>query len=296
MRRGKLKRMIDIGFTVCRRAGIPLYWSKYSKKTYTLHQHLLILALCAHFGWSMDRMLEFIEEDAYLRSLLRLRSVPHKSTLSRFKDRVPTAWFSFVFRRINEFVGGSAGRFAVDATGMRISKRSFYYTQKIGKKMKIRECMKLHAVLDIDTQIIVAALVTEFRKHDAPMLIPLLESVDSVREVYADKGYDSLRNIEYVVRRGGQPFIAVRKNARKGLRKRILKQMRSPEWKKKHGKRNRIECTFRTLKTVYGDHVYAHSFKAAVKFVLFKILAYNLYTCHLPFLIHQISCFSRNST
>lgn len=293
---GKLKRMINIGFAVCRRARIPHYWSKYSKKTYTIHQHLLIMALREYFGWSMDRTLEFIEEDEYLRTLLGLKDVPHESTLSRFKKRVPTVWLCILFARINDFVGGSAGRYAVDATGIRISKRSFYYTLRIGKKMKIRECLKLHAVLDVDTRIIVSAIVTNFRTHDATMMIPLLEKIENVREVYADKGYDSIQNIEYVIGKGGHPFIAVRKNARRGRRIRILKEMESPTWKKKHGKRNRIECAFHSLKTVYGDHVFAHSLKSGIKQTLFKILAYNLNICRQPFLIHPFSCFSRNST
>ena len=79
--------------------------------------------------------------------------------------------------------------------------------------------------MDIDTRIILSANVTRFRVNDTKMFVPLLENVDKISEVYADRGYDSKRNIEYVLGRGGTPYIAVRKNAAWGVRKRILKEM-----------------------------------------------------------------------
>ena len=292
----KIKRMIDIGFTVCKRAGIPFYWSKYSKKSYTIHQHLLIVVLSEYFGMSIERTLEMIREDRYIRSLLKLRSVPHKSTISRFKKRVKEGWFALLFRKINDMLGKGRGRCAVDSTGLRISKRSFYYTKRIGKEIKIRECLKLHVVMDIDTRIILSANVTRFRVNDSKMFIPLLENVEKIREVYADRGYDSKRNIEYVLGRGGAPYIAVRKNAVRGVRKRILKEMDKKEWKKKYGMRNRIESAFHAIKTRYGEYVFARTFVTGKIQSLFKILAYNIHIFPLSFLILPFSCFSGNST
>ncbi len=83
-----------------------------------------------------------------------------KSTISRFKKRVQKGWFTLLFRKINDMLGKGRGRYAVDPTGLRISKRSFYYTQRVRKKVKIRKCLKLHAFIDIDTRIIVSANVT----------------------------------------------------------------------------------------------------------------------------------------
>ena len=36
-------------------------------------------------------------------------------------------------------------------------------------------------------------IVTKFYVNDSPYMLPLLESEERVEEVYADKGYDSLR-------------------------------------------------------------------------------------------------------
>ena len=143
--------------------------------------------------------------------------------------------------------------------------------------MKIRECLKLHVVMAIDTRIILSANVTRFRVNGSKMFIPLLENVDKIREVYADRGYDSKRNIEYVLGRGGAPYIAVRKNATRGVRNRILKEMDNRDWKDKYSLRNRIESAFHTIKTRYGEYVNARSFETGKIQSLFKILSYNLH-------------------
>ena len=69
--------------------------------------------------------------------------------------------------------------------------------------------------------------------NDSPYLIPLLES-EKIEEVYADKGYDSLRNIRFVMDRGGTPYIAIRENVHRGLRRRLLEKSKSSGWKKKY--------------------------------------------------------------
>jgi len=302
MKKGKkgrrsIGKAIKKGFEVCKRAGIPLYWSKYSKKKYTIHQHLMILVLSAVFGWSVERTIDYIWEDEYLMRLLNLQEVPHKSTLSRFKMRIPARWFLILFKKINEMVGGSRGRFVIDSTGLRMSNPSYYYTQKIGEIVSIKECLKLHTALDVDTGIVASARVTLFRVHDTRILIPLLEDIDYLTELYADKGYDSTQNIMYVQSRGALPYIAIKYNARRGVRKRLLRAMESSEWKKKYGKRNRIESSYHSLKSYTRDYVYAKSLRSAIISSYFKVLAYNLLVLFLtPFFILSFPCFLRNST
>ncbi len=54
---------------------------------------------------------------------------------------------------------GIPNRFAVDSTGIQISYRSYYYTQRIGEIGNLREGLKLHAAVDIDTKLITNAIV-----------------------------------------------------------------------------------------------------------------------------------------
>ena len=147
---------------------------------------------------------------------------------------------------------------------------------RIGEVGKLREGLKLHAAVDMDTKLITNAIVTKWHVNDSPYFIPLLEG-EKIKEVYADKGYDSLRNIRFVIERKGTPYIAIRENAHRGLRRRLLKKSKSPEWKKKYSHRNIVESVFHSFKRVVGDYIFSHSFSFASKLLLFKVLAYDLY-------------------
>ncbi len=130
--------------------------------------------------------------------------------------------------------------------------------------------------MDIDSQLITNAIVTKWHANDSPYLIPLLEE-EKIEEVYADKGYDSLLNIRFVLSRGGKPYIAIRENAHRGLRRRLLEKSKSEEWKKKYSHRNVVESVFHSFKRVVGDYIFSYSFSSAFKLLLFKVLAYDLY-------------------
>ena len=275
-RKFDLVNIVKIGLRALKRAKIPRYWSKYSRKDYTIRQHIMLIVLAQYVG-GVERMLQYIRTMDRVRKVMGLRKIPHKSTISRELKRIPERWIRVVIREVAKIVG-IPSRFAVDSTGIQISYRSYYYTQRIGEWVKIREGLKLHVAVDIDTRIITNAFATKWRVNDSPYLIPLLEGEKKIEEVYADKGYDSLRNIRFVLSRGGKPYIAIRENASRGLRRRLLKLSKSKEWKEKYSHRNVVESVFHSFKRVVGDYILAHSFSSASKLLLFKVLAYDLYT------------------
>ncbi|ADD08362.1 transposase [Candidatus Aciduliprofundum boonei] len=269
-----LYKVVKMGMKALKRANIPLYWSKYSRKDYTLHQHMMLIVLTQYVG-SIERMLQIVREMRKIKRVMRLKKIPHKSTISRELRRIPERWIRIVLREIVKIMG-IPNKFAVDSTGIQIYYRSYYYTQRIGEVGKIREGLKLHAAVDIERKLITNAIVTKWHTNDSPYLIPLLEE-ERVKEVYADKGYDSLRNIRFVLNKGGTPYIAIRNKARRGLRRRLLEKSKSPDWKKKYSHRNVIESVFHSFKRVVGDYIFSHSFSGASKLLLFKVLAYDLY-------------------
>ena len=167
-------------------------------------------------------------------------------------------------------------RIAVDSTGIQLSYRSYYYTMRIGETGKIRERLKLHAAVDMDSKLIINAFATKWHVNDSPYLIPLLRD-EKIKEVYADKGYDSLRNIRFVLERGGTPYIAIRKSARRRLRRRMLEKSKSKEWKKRYSHRNVVESVFHSFKRIVGGYIFSRSLSSASKILLFKVLAYDFY-------------------
>ncbi len=265
---------MKIGLTVLKRARIPYYWSKYSRKDYTLHQHIMLIVLAQYVG-SVGRMRQYIWAMDRVRKVMRLKRIPHKSTISRELKRMPERWIRLVVREVVKMVG-MPRRFAVDSTGIQISPRSYYYTLRIGEIGKIREGLKLHVAVDVERKIITSAFATKWRVNDSPYLIPLLEGEVKIEEIYADKGYDSLKNIQFVLSKGGKPYIAIRENASRGLRRRMLKLSKSQEWLEKYSHRNIVESVFHSFKKVVGDYILARSFSSS-SHLLFKVLAYDLY-------------------
>jgi IS5 family transposase len=269
-----LEKITKIGMKVMKRINIPLYWSKFSRKDYTIHQHIMLIVLAQYVG-NTNRMLQMLEVMDKVRKRMKLKKIPHKSTISREMKRIPEQWIRRVLKGIVRMVR-IPKKFAVDSTGIQLSYRSYYYTVRIGEIGKMREGLKLHAAVDIDTKLITNAFATKWHVNDSPYLIPLLEN-ESIKEVYADKGYDSLRNIRFVIERRGTPYIAIRKSARKGLRRRMLEKSKSEEWKKNYSHRNVVESVFHSFKRIVGDYIFSRSSSSASKILLFKVLAYDLY-------------------
>ncbi|ADD08059.1 transposase [Candidatus Aciduliprofundum boonei] len=278
-RKLELYKIVKIGLKALKRANIPLYWSKYSRKDYTIRQHIMLIVLAEYAG-SIERMFQIVREMRKIKRAMKLRKIPHKSTISRELRRIPGRWIRVVLREVVKIVG-IPSKFAVDSTGIQIYYRSYYYTQRIGRKAR-REGLKLHAAVDIDSKLITNAIVTKWHANDSPYLIPLLEK-ERVKEVYADKGYDSLRNIRFVIEQGGTPYIAIRNKARRGLRRRLLEKSKSSEWKKKYSQEGgrapflNPQSVFHSFKRIVGDYIFAYSFSVASKLLLFKVLAYDLY-------------------
>ncbi|EDY35445.1 Transposase, IS4 family protein [Aciduliprofundum boonei T469] len=248
-----------------------------------------MLIVLSQYGGNISRMLRMIRVMDKIRRVMKLKKIPHKSTISRELRRIPELWIRIVLREIIRAIG-IPSKFAVDSTGIQISYRSYYYTVRIGEMERIRKCLKLHAAVDIEKKLITNAIVTKWHANDSPYLIPLLEKEKKIKEIYADKGYDSLRNIRFVLSKGGMPYIAIREKASRGLRRRLLKLSKSPEWKKKYSQRRGqgplskppcfyvVGSLFHSFKREVDDYISAHSCYITSKLLLFKALAYDLYS------------------
>lgn len=65
------------------RLALPAYSSKFSKKDFTRHQHVAILALKAFLRTSYRGVVELLRDWSDLRSALGLGRVPHFTTLQK---------------------------------------------------------------------------------------------------------------------------------------------------------------------------------------------------------------------
>ncbi len=49
-RKLEIYKIVKMGLKAMKRAKIPLYWSKYSRKDHTIHQHIMPIVLAQYLG------------------------------------------------------------------------------------------------------------------------------------------------------------------------------------------------------------------------------------------------------
>jgi hypothetical protein len=78
------------------RAALPPYSSKFSRKDFTRHQHVAILALKAFLKTDYRGIVAYLHDWSDLRKALKLKKVPHFTTIQKagaqLKKKMPTRW------------------------------------------------------------------------------------------------------------------------------------------------------------------------------------------------------------
>lgn len=133
-------------------------------------------------------------------------------------------------------------------------------------------------------KIIYSYEITNATKHDSPLLIPLLERIDDkIGNASGDKAYCSRENVQYVVDRGGKPYLMPKKNCRtlsKGYPawKEMLydKQIDDKKWLKHYHKRSNSEAVNNSFKKRIGSYLFSYKKKMQRNEVYLKVIVYNL--------------------
>jgi hypothetical protein len=121
-------RMVKAIFKVCQRQAVPLYSSKYSRKDYTLWQHIALLALMQRIRKSYREYVnDYLTTTERLLDVLGLSKIPHFTTIEKFLLRVPGALLESV---VGGFLGLTRVRwqvFSPDSSGFSPHHASHYY-------------------------------------------------------------------------------------------------------------------------------------------------------------------------
>jgi hypothetical protein len=125
-------RMVRAIFKVCKRQAIPLYSSKYSRKDFTLWQHIALLALMQRVRKSYREYVgDYLTTTERLLDVLGLSKLPHFTTIEKFLLRVPG---TLLERVMGGFIGLTRIRsqvFAIDSSGFSPHHASRYYALRI---------------------------------------------------------------------------------------------------------------------------------------------------------------------
>ena len=176
---------------------------------------------------------------------------------------------------------------AIDSSGMKVTNRGEWIRHKWKTH---RGWIKVHIAVDTKTKKLLALRVTDERTGDGKMLKPLVEDVkekgEKITRVYADGGYDSKDNFNYLADNDIEPVIKTRKDAStkargspsRAKKVREIKELGYEGWrdKYKYGYRWMVETFFSGVKRVFGETVRAKTIEGVFQEVKIKFILYNM--------------------
>jgi len=127
-------RMVRKIFNVCKRQCVPLYSSKFSRKDFTLWQHIALIALMQRIRKSYREYAEdYLTTTERLLGVLGLTKIPHFTTIEKFLLRVPGTLLERVLGGFILLTRIRTQVFSPDSSGFSPHRTSHYYTLRIRK-------------------------------------------------------------------------------------------------------------------------------------------------------------------
>lgn len=283
----------------CRHRKVRLYSSKFSKKTYTLHQHIVLLAVCEYQGGvGFERFCENLPDFQPLLDYLGLEKVPHFSTLHKASQRLSG---SLLESLLLGFARRAKFRAGMDSTGLSCQYSTHYYEQRLEhfrksknkkpgrpKKRRKKKHQYNNLLVDLDSQLVLAIVLLRGSQSDNKKCRQTLKKAEEIftriKSFDADKGYDAEYNHEYVVeiikaddhiklRNENVPVRRTSGTNRKKAKRKAQKTVGRP--RKNH--RNKAETIMFVIKKVFGEHLTARKAVNQRQQTRFRLIAYNAY-------------------
>jgi transposase len=249
---------------------------------------IIFTACLKVYGGMSGRRNQTDTREALGRGLLQ--KPVHYNTLSRYLEKPAlTPVIKELIIESSLPLKGIESDFAVDSSGFATGQFSRWFDAKYGEEMKQHDWLKVHLMCGVKTNIVTSVEVTGARANDSPYLKPLLETTSKgfqVKELSADKGYDSFNNRCLVLIKGGVPYIPFREGEKnkpnpsgKGeLWKRLYHffKFQESEFKQHYHKRSNVETVFSMIKAKFGERLRSKTETAQINEVLCKVLCHNI--------------------
>lgn len=223
-----------------------------------------------------------LKNNQLLKELFNVDKLPSHSTIHEAMNMVSMKYLRLVMKR-TIYKLDKKKKLVVDSTGFSTRTSSAWYDIRIQRKDKRRDCIKLHALVCIETGQILEVRITNFKQHDCPIFKRLMKDVFGVDKVAGDPAYLSRENCEIVASKGGKAFFLPKKNVRTNTRG-------SPEWKimitgykkdkeswlRQYHIRSFIEAVFSSIKRRWRSILLSIKKLNRRKELFLKTLCYNI--------------------
>jgi hypothetical protein len=270
------------------------YSHRFSPHRFTQPQLFACLALKTFFKTDYRGITHLLQDHSDLRCTLRLKTVPHFTTLHKASRRLlqlsQTRRLLQATLRRHYKHRRRVKRVAFDSTGLDCGHRSAYYVRRrngTAKQWQIvayHHYAKLEASIDCASHFVLAALVSRGPRVDVDRFVPLLQAtVPRLRPyaVLADAGFDSEPNHRYARQQCGiRSFIPATagRPTTKPLQGRYRRQMKQRLNKHygQYGQRAQVETTFSMIKRRLTTSVNARHYWSQGRELLLIVLTYNV--------------------
>ena len=262
---------------------LPVYSSKFSKKTFTQQQLMTLYILKQKSKLSYDDFIDdFKTRDSALLEL-GLHKVPAASTLKMFARRIKTNILKNLIGECINLTRKKKLNTAVDATGFELEDGSYYYLQRLGKASKTKKSLKLSGCADTDKHLFLSAVIRKSKRHDNIDFKLVIKKAKKntkkpIKINTGDKAYDSEENHEFAEEEGFEHIAPLRNKVPVWrTRGKHRKRLRRNFPRKKYHRRSIIENMFYCVKRLCGKVIYAKKWITQKKEMLAKILCYNIH-------------------
>lgn len=260
---------------------IPLFFSKYSKKTYNNHQLLSLLIFKQKLKISYAELIEDLKTRPTILQILSLTKIPDESTIRKFARRLSTNILHHLLGQTITLTRKKKLHLGIDATGFHVEDSSYHYRKRLGKRAIVRKNVKLSIAVETDKQLILAARIHKSEVHDINDFKQLLKKTAQIMQckiVVTDKGYAAESSHETAHDLGMDCVIPPRNadvpiHRTKGFYRKKMKRGYS---KRKYHQRSKVETVNFVTKRL-GAVIYAKRWCMQIREVLFRLLAYNIH-------------------